>query len=138
MSTETRTAIARTNANGRTKLTGQGRGKGGGRPAIPINPKVAAAMAFAGATNVEIAEFLECSVDVVERRFAGVLRKKRSPMRMRLRRAQFRLAMEGNVTMLIWLQKQLLGQSDHPSLSRAFNRNLRVRASKFIGREVVF
>lgn len=31
-------------------------------------------------------------------------------MRMRLRRAQLRLAMDGNVTMLIWLGKQYLGQ----------------------------
>lgn len=114
MSVEIRSVGTKVNANGRIKTAGKGRGKGGGRPALHIDPRVVAGMVFAGATNVEIAEFLECSTDVIERRFAGVLRKKRSSMRLRLRRAQFRLAMEGNVTMLIWLGKQYLGQSDHP------------------------
>jgi ribose 1,5-bisphosphokinase PhnN len=52
-------------------------------------------MAFVGAANVEIAEFLRCSTDVLERRLADVFRKKRSSMRMRLRRAQLRLAQDG-------------------------------------------
>jgi hypothetical protein len=103
-----------TNSNGRTKITGQGRGKGGGRPELLIDAKVVAGMAYVGATTLEIAEFVGCSPDVLERRFADVLRKKRSSMRLRLRRAQIRMAMEGNVTMLIWLGKQYLGQSDRP------------------------
>lgn len=35
-------------------------------------------------------------------------------MRMRQRRAQIRLAMDGNATMLIWLGKQYLGPADAP------------------------
>ncbi len=114
MSAKRASGDPRVNANGRVKIVGEGRGKGGGRPALQIDARIVAGMAFAGATTVEIAEFLECSTDVIERRFAAHLRKKRSSMRLRLRRAQFRLAMEGNVTMLIWLGKQYLGQSDHP------------------------
>jgi len=114
MSTKKSNPPIKTNANGRLSVTGEGRGKGGGRPELEIDPKVVAGMAFVGGTNIEIAEFLGCSVDVLERRFADVLRKKRASIRLRLRRAQLRLAMEGNATMLIWLGKQYLGQSDHP------------------------
>lgn len=34
--------------------------------------------------------------------------------RVKLRRAQMDKALEGNPTMLIWLGKQMLGQSDNP------------------------
>lgn len=34
--------------------------------------------------------------------------------KIKLRRAQMEKALEGNPTMLIWLGKQLLGQSDNP------------------------
>ena len=80
-----------------------------------MDANVVAGMAFLGATTLEIAEFVGCSRDVLERRYAGVLRKKRSTLRMRLRRAQIRLALEGNVTMLIWLGKQYLDWTDRPA-----------------------
>lgn len=128
----------RTNANGRIKVVGEGRGKGGGRPELAIDVKVVAGMAFVGATNVEIAEFLGCSTDVIERRFADVLRKKKSSMRMRLRRAQLRLAMDGNATMLIWLGKQHLGQTDKP-MSQAATPDEQQRQSIMLGgREIFF
>ena len=34
--------------------------------------------------------------------------------RVKLRRAQYEKALEGNPTMLIWLGKQMLGQTDNP------------------------
>ena len=130
--------VASTNANGRTKVVGQGRGKGGGRPQLEIDPKVVAGMTFVGATNVEIAEFLGCSVDVLERRFADVLRKKRVSMRLRLRRAQLRLAMEGNVTMLIWLGKQYLGQTDRPVAEYERPAEQPTQSIMIGGREIFF
>jgi hypothetical protein len=69
-------------------------------------------MAFIGATNVEIAEFCGCSVDTLTRRFADVLVKSRAGLRAKLRRAQMKAALGGNTTMLIWLGKQMLNQSD--------------------------
>lgn len=125
------------NANGRTKVIGEGRGKGGGRPILPIDAKAVEGMAFVGATNREIAEFFACSPDVIERRFACVLRKKRSRMRTRLRRAQLRLAMDGNVTMLIWLGKQYLGQADHPA-SRIDSQQEQPRQSIMVGGKKIF
>lgn len=38
--------------------------------------------------------------------------QKRAPGKMSLRRRQYTTAMSGNVTMMIWLGKQWLGQSD--------------------------
>ncbi len=40
---------------------------------------------------------ISSSADTIQRRFTGILRKKRSSMKMRLRRAQLRLALGGNV-----------------------------------------
>lgn len=57
MSAARNTTSMTTNANGRTKVDGAGRGKGGGRPELAIGAKVVAGMASVGATNVEIAEF---------------------------------------------------------------------------------
>jgi hypothetical protein len=95
-------------------------------------------MAYVAATTLEIAEFVGCSPDVLERRFADVLRKKRTSMKLRLRRAQFRLAMEGNVTMLIWLGKQYLDQTDNP-VAMLGQPKEEVRQSILLGgREIFF
>jgi hypothetical protein len=138
MSTGKSNLPAKTNTNGRVKVTGEGRGKGGGRPELLIDAKVVAAMAFVGATTLEIAEFVGCSPDVLERRFADVLRKKRSTLRLRLRRAQIRLAMEGNVTMLIWLGKQYLGQTDRPVAEHEQPGEQLTQSIMIGGREIFF
>ena len=44
-SSEMRNLPAKTNANGRAKVTGRGRGKGGGRPELTIDSKVVTGMA---------------------------------------------------------------------------------------------
>jgi DNA-binding CsgD family transcriptional regulator len=74
-------------------------------------------IASAGATNVEIAEFLGCSVDTLTRRIAEDLRKERAGIRISLRKAQIRIVLKGNVAMLIWLGKQMLDQSETTELS---------------------
>jgi hypothetical protein len=43
-------------------------------------------------------------------------------MNVSLRRAQFKAAKEGNVTMLIWLGKQRLGQKNEPIQSGGSDR----------------
>jgi hypothetical protein len=83
-----------------------------GRKPLPIDPKVVEGMASVGATNEEIADFNGCSVDTITRRFADILSKSRASMKIRLRRLQWTAASEGDRTMLIWLGKQVLGQSD--------------------------
>jgi hypothetical protein len=71
-------------------------------------------------TQVEIASWFDCSVDTIERAvkrekktsFADYYDLKRGKGRISLRRRQWEVAMQGNVSMLIWLGKQYLGQSD--------------------------
>jgi len=44
--------------------------------------------------------------------FSALSQQKKAKGRSRLRAAQFKAAMEGNSTMLVWAGKQYLGQSD--------------------------
>lgn len=48
------------------------------------------------------------------RNHTDLLEEGKARGRVKLRRAQMEKAMEGNPTMLIWLGKQMLGQSDNP------------------------
>lgn len=84
------------------------------RPRKPVDVVKLELMAEMGLTQKECAALLECSVDTIQRNYQteyeeGVERCKGS-----LRRKQYELATagKGNVTMLIWLGKNLLGQSD--------------------------
>ena len=82
------------------------------RPKLEINPLTVEKLARIGCKNTEIAAFLDCSVDTIEKRFSGELRKGRENMKTSLRRWQLKAAKAGNVAMLIWLGKQYLEQSD--------------------------
>lgn len=88
-----------------------------GRPLIKIDEKVVEGMANVGATNAEIGDFVGCDGDTIGRRFAELLIKARAGMRTRLRQAQFKAAVGGNATMLIWLGKQMLGQVDSQEIT---------------------
>lgn len=83
-----------------------------GRPVRPIDPKVVEGMAYAGGTTEEIAQFLAVSRDTIERRFTDVLTQARARRRLRLRQLQWKAAEAGDKTMLIWLGKVELGQSE--------------------------
>ena len=50
----------------------------------------------------------------MRRHFKAELTKGRESLKHSLRRAQIKVALGGNATMLIWLGKNLLGQSDQP------------------------
>lgn len=49
--------------------------------------------------------------------FSEVYAQKREKGKISLRRAQFQLAEKGNATMLIWLGRQYLGQTDRDNTS---------------------
>ena len=65
-----------------------------------------------GCTNKEIGEFFGCSPDLIEKSYSEFLTKGRSEMKMRLRQLQWKSAEKGNVTMQIFLGKNILGQQD--------------------------
>ena len=103
---------------------GRFKGKGpGGRPKIKLNVVDAEKLATLQCTFEEIAAFFDVSVDTVrarsrdDREFSQALQKGREGGRISVRREQFRKAVDqGNVTMLIWLGKQWLGQRDRQDL----------------------
>lgn len=85
-----------------------------GRPAKDIKPREVLSLATVGCTDAEIAVLLDCGETTIKRRFGPALKRGRAEARVSLRREQFRLALAGNATMLIWLGKQLLGQKNEP------------------------
>lgn len=87
-----------------------------GRPPIEINSEEVYKLAQLGCRIEEIADFLGCSRDTLERRFAAEIEKGRADLKMSLRRWQLEAASKGNVVMQIWLGKQLLNQVDRTQL----------------------
>lgn len=82
------------------------------RPRKKIEPEKVKQLASLGLSNEEIAAVLECSHDTIERRFKKEMRAGRDRRNASLKRKQYEVAMAGNATMLIWLGKQYLDQSD--------------------------
>jgi len=90
------------------------------RPRKKIDPEQVRTLAKINCTMIEIAAVVGCSVDTLERRFADVIKECREQGRMSLRRAQWKKALEGHPTMLIWLGKQELGQKDQQAIDIDF------------------
>ena len=79
-----------------------------------INTEELQKLAKYGMTNVEIADFFGCDESLIRKSYSEYLIKGRAEMKLRLRQLQWKSAEKGNAVMLIWLGKQLLGQSDIP------------------------
>ncbi len=65
-----------------------------------------------GLTNKEIADVLGYDDSTLKRKFENFLTKGRAVLKQKLKRKQIEVAMGGNVSMLIWLGKQYLDQSE--------------------------
>lgn len=78
-------------------------------------------LASCGLTNKEIAEALGYDDNTLKRNFEIFLIKGRGNLKERLKRKQISVAMQGNVTMLIWLGKQYLGQAEKIEESGDYN-----------------
>jgi hypothetical protein len=91
-----------------------------GRPRIEIDWEQFDKLCGLQCTLAEISSYFDCSEDTIERRvvetycitFAERFAQKRGRGKIALRRKQYEGAMAGNVTLLIWLGKQYLGQVD--------------------------
>lgn len=90
-----------------------------GRPKKVVSHTSIKRMAEVGCTDEEIAFALGVSSDTIVRNFAEHLKKGRANLDCSLRHHQVKLAKEGNATMLIWLGKNRLGQSDQHSIANA-------------------
>jgi len=89
------------------------------RPRLTIDPDKVRLLAMVHCTDEEIAAQLNCSVDTLKRRYADVIKTGKRAGNTSLRRKQMEVAMSGNVAMLIWLGKQLLGQRDEQRTEHA-------------------
>ncbi len=93
---------------------------GTGRPRIEIDMKVLQALVRIQCTADEVAAYLDCSVDTLERRlqeegwkgWGEFFKTNNQAGRVSLRRMQWESARKGDKTMQIWLGKQVLGQAD--------------------------
>jgi len=85
-----------------------------GRNNIPVPPDEVELMASIGCTDREIAEYFGINDDTMRYNFKDFLINGRQNLKNSLRRAQLRVALEGNPTMLIWLGRNLLGQAENP------------------------
>lgn len=85
----------------------------GGRPQKDIKPEMVEKLASIGCTCDEIATVLECCLDTLYARFSDSLKKGQYNARIALRRMQWQSASSGNITMQIWLGKNMLGQSNN-------------------------
>lgn len=83
-----------------------------GRKPLEIDEKLVTSLAQIHCTMKEIASVAGCSVDTLERRFADTIEKGREGGKSSIRRLQWQAAEKGNIMMLIWLGKQILGQKD--------------------------
>tara|TARA_B100000676_G_C17962981_1_gene778695 strand:- start:292 stop:603 length:312 start_codon:yes stop_codon:yes gene_type:complete len=79
-----------------------------------IDTKQIMQLASYGCTNREIASFFDCSESLLKKSYSSFLTKGREKGKIRLRQMQWKSAEKGNVTMQIWLGKQMLGQSEQP------------------------
>lgn len=87
-------------------------------------------------TEEEIAFVLKCSSRTLRNHavrtqgctFEDYLEQYRADGRMSLRRKQFEIAMSGDKTLLIWLGKQYLGQSDKQEVASTVSGNIKLSA----------
>lgn len=95
-----------------------------GRPVIQFDYKKVETHGKLGSTYEEMARDFNCTTRTIERRmaegeeseeeslFCRAYKKGQAELHKSLRAKQIEMAMAGNVTMQIWLGKQMLGQRD--------------------------
>ena len=86
-----------------------------GRDRKIIDPQQVETLAGLGCKESEIAVLLGIDKNTLRYNFKTELEKGQTNLKMSLRRKQIEVALDGNVTMLIWLGKNMLGQSDNPT-----------------------
>ena len=109
------------------------------RPKKVINQKQFESLCAIQCTQEEICNVLDvtdktltrwCN-EVYDLSFSEVYEQKRDIGRMSLRRNQFKLAEGGNTTMQIWLGKQVLKQSENPTLDNIKLKELELKIKEF-------
>ena len=88
-------------------------GKNLGRPRLELNTRLIEHLIALGCTIPEVAVALGCSPRTIRNaRYQPHIKKGRADLAARLKKKQVELALNGDTTLLIWLGKQYLDQSD--------------------------
>lgn len=87
------------------------------RPKVDIDPDQVVRMAAMGCKASEIAAVFDVSHKTISKRFSKEMAKGQEMGRSKLRRLMWQSAEKGNVVMLIWLSKNLLGYADKQEIS---------------------
>lgn len=90
-----------------------------GRDKKVIDPEEVEKLAGIGCKNSEICEWFGIDDSTLSYNFKHQIAKGREHLKQSLRRAQLSLALSGNAVMLIWLGKNILGQTDNPTNGEA-------------------
>tara|TARA_R100001510_G_scaffold55446_1_gene59374 strand:+ start:1007 stop:1465 length:459 start_codon:yes stop_codon:yes gene_type:complete len=85
-----------------------------GRNKVVIPEEEVAQLSQYHCTNKEMADFYNVPLQTFMDNFRDIIDKNRIITKQRLRKAQLDLALKGDRVMLIWLGKQMLGQSENP------------------------
>jgi len=85
-----------------------------GRPRLDVNEETIVQLCSIGCTMAEMSQVTGASESTLRANFHGAIKRGRANGAVTLRRTQWQLAMKGDRTMLIWLGKQLLGQTNEP------------------------
>jgi hypothetical protein len=86
--------------------------EGDGRPRKEIDEVQVIKLAQLGCTSDEIGDIVGLDGSNIRRRYGSLLKAVKSEAKSAIRRAQPQKAMNGDTTMLIWLGKNWLKQSD--------------------------
>jgi hypothetical protein len=79
-----------------------------------VNPEQVYELAAIGCNDNEIARWFDLPRQTLVDNFRDILEKGREDVKMSLRRAMLKNALNGNAVMQIWLSKNMLGMSDNP------------------------
>ena len=105
------------------EVTKEGLVVGRGANRKVVHPDEVYKLARLGCSYEEMSDFFEVNRETLKYNFMPYIDKGRAELKQRLRHQQIKVAMNGSAAMLIWLGKNILGQSDSP-LSRDDNEPL--------------
>lgn len=80
-----------------------------------VSPEQIYELAAIGCSDSEIARWFDIAETTLKYNFSEILAKGREDVKMSLRRAMLKNALNGNAVMQIWLSKNMLGMSDNPT-----------------------
>jgi len=86
-------------------------GRGENQKVVP--PDEVIALAKLHCTYKEMSDFFGINVETLKYNFSDLIAKGRAETKQALRKAQIKLALNGNATMLVWLGKNMLSQSEN-------------------------